>query len=109
MSTANERTIRAKIAAHAGWSQTADRTARTANARAAATTAAQERALSRLEQQIDPNGDLTPTERRKRAQSARQADLARAQLKTAKAERLKAEAADLERAAAIETEHAGYA
>lgn len=59
------RTQRARIAAHTSWANTSDRSARTANARAAF--------LDRFEDQVDPDRVLGADERRRRAESARKA------------------------------------
>lgn len=77
--TPSEKTLRAQIAAHESWANTDDRAARTANARKAA--------LDRFERQVDPNGELTPQERAKRAEHARKAYFARLALQSAKARR----------------------
>lgn len=52
------RTLRAQIAAHESWAHTENRAARTANARKAA--------LQCFEDQVDPDGKLTPAERTRR-------------------------------------------
>lgn len=59
------RALRAKIAAHVSWANTADPAARTANARKAA--------LDRFDRQVDPDGVLSPGERERRAEHARRA------------------------------------
>jgi hypothetical protein len=63
--TPKQRQMRAEIAANTSWARTADRSARTAPARAAA--------LSRFERQVDPEGTMDPVERAQRAESARRA------------------------------------
>jgi hypothetical protein len=63
--TPAQRIIRARIAAHASWSRTPDRAARTAPAR--------EAALSRFCRQVDPDFRLPEHERLKLAESARRA------------------------------------
>lgn len=78
MSTA-ERTLRARLAAHESWAQTADRAARTAAARQAF--------ADSFERQVDPDGVLDPAERSKRAESARKAHYTRLSLKAAEARR----------------------
>ena len=75
----SERSLRARIAAHDSWAYTEDRTARTANARKAM--------LDKFEQQFDPNGELSPAERAKRAEHARKAHFKRLALKSAQARR----------------------
>ncbi|REH43609.1 hypothetical protein [Kutzneria buriramensis] len=57
--------MRAQAGAHSMWAKTGDRTERTAIAR--------KKFLDRFEKQVDPNGELTPAERAKRAASARRA------------------------------------
>jgi hypothetical protein len=63
--TPKQRQMRAEVAAHTSWANTADRSARTAPARQAM--------LSKFEQRVDPDGVLDPVERTKRAESARKA------------------------------------
>ena len=77
--TPEERTLRARLAAHTSWANTTDRSARTAPARAAA--------LERYERQVDPDGILPPDERRARAEHARKAHMARMALRSAQARR----------------------
>lgn len=71
------RSIAASIGAHESWARTADRAARTAPARAAS--------LARFERQADPDGNLPPGERQRRAESLLQAHMARMRLASAKA------------------------
>jgi hypothetical protein len=80
--TNTERTLRARVGAYASWAQTADRSARTAPARKAA--------LDRFEREVDPNGELTPQERAKRAEYSRKAYFARLALRSAQARRRRA-------------------
>jgi hypothetical protein len=54
--------LAAKVAAHASWKNTENRTARTAKARAAA--------LAKFEREVDPDGKLSVAERRTRAEHA---------------------------------------
>lgn len=84
MLTPAERTLRSQIAAHESWARTPDRAARTAKARQAA--------LAKFEQQVDPNCELTPAERSRRAEHARTAHFKRLALKSAQARRARAEA-----------------
>lgn len=63
--TAQQRSRRARIAAHASWARTSDRTARTA----AGTTAF----LARFERQVDPDGVLPAEVRAEMARHARTA------------------------------------
>lgn len=80
--TPGERKLRAQLAAHASWSKTADRKARTLPARAAAD--------ARFEREVDPDGVLPLAERRLRAESARRAYFARLALHSARARRARA-------------------
>ena len=77
--TPSERSLRARMAAHASWAKTDDRSARTAPARRAA--------LARFEHQVDPDGGLSPTERARRAESAMRAHMSRLALRSAQARR----------------------
>jgi hypothetical protein len=77
--TPAQRSLRARIAAHASWANTSDRSARTAAARKAA--------LDRFERQVDPDGVLPAEERTQRAASARKAHFARLALLSARARR----------------------
>jgi hypothetical protein len=77
--TPTERSLRAQIAAHESWAHTEDRSARTANARKAL--------LDKFESQVDPNNELSPSERAKRAEHARKAHFKRLALKSARARR----------------------
>jgi hypothetical protein len=63
--TPAQRSLRAKLAAHTSWANTADRAARTAAARKAAN--------ERFARQVDPDGTLPPQERAERAENARKA------------------------------------
>ena len=73
-----ERTLRARLAAHAMHGRH-DARATTAKARAAF--------LARFEQQADPDGLLTPAERERRAQQLRSVYFAQLALASAKARR----------------------
>lgn len=80
--TPEQRKLRAKIASNTSWSNTEDRSARTAPAR---------RAMDKkFEEQVDPDGLLDPAERAKRAESARKAYYQGLALKSAKARRERA-------------------
>jgi hypothetical protein len=61
--------INRRIAAEVSWSRTADRSARTRPARQAF--------LNRFEREVDPNGELPPDERRRRADHAKRAYMLR--------------------------------
>ncbi|MEJ7703485.1 MAG: hypothetical protein WKF47_07410 [Geodermatophilaceae bacterium] len=77
--TPAQRTLRARLAAHTSWANTADPAARTAPARAAS--------LARFEREVDPDGNLNPAERARRADHARKAYFTRLALKSAQARR----------------------
>lgn len=77
--TPSERTLRARLAAHASWANTPDPAARTAAGTAAF--------LSRFERDVDPDGTMDPSERARRAESARKAYFTRLALKSAQARR----------------------
>jgi len=81
--TAGERTLRARIAAHAKWSA-ADPVAGTAKARAAF--------LERFIDQVDPRRDLPESERLRRAESKRSEYFARLAFASAKARRARSAA-----------------
>lgn len=82
MLTPEERSLRAKLAAHALHSR-CDSKDLTAKAR--------ETFLARFEAEVDPEGILSPEERRRRAEHARKAYFARIALKSAKSRRTKTE------------------
>jgi predicted Rdx family selenoprotein len=63
--TPAERTARARLAAHVSWAKTTDRSARTAKARAAFE--------QKFRDEVDPDRELSESEREKRAASARNA------------------------------------
>jgi hypothetical protein len=63
--TPAERRSRASLAAHVSWAKTADRSARTAAARAALE--------KKFLDEVDPNRELSEAEREKRAANARKA------------------------------------
>lgn len=63
--TPAQRTLLAQAAAHSSWAKTTNRVARTEPARRAA--------LARFEREVDPDGQLDPEERQRRAESARRA------------------------------------
>jgi hypothetical protein len=77
-----ERTLRARLAAHTSWANTSDPAGRTAKARRAAS--------ERFETQVDPEGVLTPEERTRRAAHARKAFYTAMALKSVRARRDKA-------------------
>jgi hypothetical protein len=82
--TEKQRSLRARIAAHASWARTGDPAKRTAPAR--------EAFLKRFEREVDPDGQLDPVERRRRAEHARKAHMQRLALKSAVARARAAEA-----------------
>jgi len=75
--TPEQRSLRARIAAHSKWAKTPDP--------AAATAAARQAALDRFERQVDPDGTMPPAERARRAEHARKAYFAGLALKSARA------------------------
>jgi hypothetical protein len=83
--SAELRALRGRLAAYESWAKTEDRSARTAKARMAA--------LERFEREVDPNNELGPAERAKRAEFARKAHFTRLALKSAQARRRKSGAA----------------
>lgn len=76
-----QRTLRARMAAHSSWANTGDPQARTAPAR--------DRFAKRFENEVDPDGVLSPEERARRAESARKAYFAQLAYKSAAARRSK--------------------
>jgi hypothetical protein len=82
---ANQR-LQAQMAAHISWTNTADRAARTAKARAAA--------MDRFDRQVDPEGKMAPAERAKRAESARKAHYARMAYNSVRARRARTESSN---------------
>lgn len=72
--TVKMRSLRGRIGAYESWARTPDRAARTWPARKAA--------LDRFEREVDPDGELTPEERAKRAEWARKAHMQRLALKS---------------------------
>lgn len=77
--TAAERSLRARLGAHALWAQTEDRAARTVAARRGF--------QRRFENQVDPEGLLDPAERARRAEHLRKAHMLRLSMASAKARR----------------------
>jgi len=83
--TPTERSLRARTAVHTSWANTTDRRKRTSNGTAAF--------LARFERQVDPNNELDPAERARRAESAKKAYMSGLALKAAKSKRAKRTAA----------------
>ena len=77
--TPQQRSLRARLAAHTSWANTTDRAARTAAARKAS--------MDRFDRLVDPDGVLPPAERALRAAHARKAYFARLALRSARARR----------------------
>ena len=77
--TPEQRSLRARLASHESWARTKDPAARTAPGRKAF--------LDRFEKQVDPEGELPPTERPRRAEHARKAYFSRLALQSARARR----------------------
>lgn len=84
--TPAERTLRAQLAAHASWAHTTNPTARTAPGRQAF--------LARFEQEVDPDGALDPADRRRRAEHARRAYMAKLAMRSSQARRRRREPAE---------------
>ena len=74
--TREQRTLRARVAAHARWSKE-DPAANAARGQAGL--------LARFEREVDPDGSLPPAERERRAQSAYRAHMGRLALASSKA------------------------
>ncbi len=83
-STATERALQSRLAAHMKWANTNDRSDATAPGRAAFE--------ARFERQVDPDGTLDPVERARRAESAKSAYFARLALQSAQSRRRAGEA-----------------
>jgi hypothetical protein len=77
--TGSERSIRGRLGAYTRWANTADRYM--------ATKPARDGFLAKFEREVDPNNELTPQERHKRAEYARKAHMQRMALKSAQARR----------------------
>lgn len=75
--TPEQRTLRARVAAHSLHAQVKDPTAHTAPARRAF--------LDRFDRMVDPDGVLPPAERARRAESARKAYFVALALKSSRA------------------------
>ncbi|MDV3134995.1 hypothetical protein [Mycobacterium sp. 29Ha] len=86
--TPAQKSMRGRAGAHASWAHTEDRAARTA--------AARRQALRRFEEQVDPDGVLAPAERAVRVEHARKAHMIKLAMASARARRLRAQAADIE-------------
>ncbi len=84
--TPEERSLRARIAAHESWAHTPDPSARTAAARS--------KFMDRFEREVDPDGVLKPEERARRAEHARRAYFCRLALKSARTRRRRANGGD---------------
>jgi len=80
--TTAERRLRSQIGAHESWARTTDRPARTLPARLAL--------QAKFEREADPNNELTPAERARRAESLRKAFYAKLALKSVQARRRRA-------------------
>lgn len=84
----SERALIARIAAAERWAHAADR--------AKATDPARRAFADRFDREVDPDGTLDPTERARRAASAKTAYFSRLALKSAQARRARSKAARLE-------------
>jgi hypothetical protein len=94
-----DRALASRIAAHTSWANTENRSARTAPARAAL--------MAKFEQQVDPDGTLTPQERAKRAKNAKLAHFARLSLLSARSRRKSRELTEQAQAAEAEVHALG--
>lgn len=74
--TPEQRTMRAKIAAHARWSKEDPKPTGPRG---------QAGLLAKFEREVDPTNELPPEERRRRAESARRAHMARLAFASSKA------------------------
>lgn len=83
--TASERRLHGQIGAHKSWARTPDRAARTLPARLALD--------AKWENQVDPERQLAPAERAKRAQNARKEHYTKMALKSAQVRRARKEGA----------------
>lgn len=72
-----DRVLAGRAGAHKQWSRISDRSAHTAPAR--------KRFLDKFEREVDPEGELDPGERARRAESALKAHMAELARKSAKA------------------------
>ena len=77
----DERSLRARLAAHTSWAKTPDPASRTAKARKVA--------MDRFEREVDPDGTLPPAERVRRAEHAKKAYFTRIALESARVRRIK--------------------
>jgi hypothetical protein len=75
------RALIARLAAYTRWAQCADPKAATAKTRSGF--------MARFERQVDPDGTLPPTERRRRADAAMRAHMTRLALKSSQARKPK--------------------
>ena len=82
--TPAEISLRNRAASNESWARTDDREARTRKARAGV--------FAKYEQQVDPDGRLSPEERRRRAVSLRTAHMQRLAVKSVRSRRLAKEA-----------------
>lgn len=78
---AMSRSAVARLGAHESWARTTDRAARTRPAR--------EAFLARFEREVDPNGELLPSERARRAEHARRAHMQRLAAASARSRAIK--------------------
>ena len=81
--TPEQRSLRSRLAAHASWARTSDRTERTRRAR--------EAFMRRFEDEVDPDRLLSETERLQRAEQAKKAHFARLALRSSLARRVGSE------------------
>jgi hypothetical protein len=93
--TDEQRTLRARLAAHESWANTEDRTAR-----AEAGHRASPASVEYWEQRVDPDGTLTPEARRAAAKSKRDAYMTRLAFNASRARARKTGGTGDDRAAA---------
>lgn len=80
--TPEQRSLRGRIAAHARWSRDGDRVGQAKKAQAGL--------LAKFEREVDPDGKLSPKERRRRAENARAGYMAQLSFLASKARAKKA-------------------
>jgi hypothetical protein len=77
--SANERSLRARLAVHSSWARTTNPSERTRPGR--------EAAFEKFRRQVDPDGKLSPEERDRRARHAQRAHMLELSLRASKARR----------------------
>lgn len=79
--TPEQRSLRARMAAHSLWAKVDDPAAHTAPATAAS--------MARFERQVDPDGTMDPQERARKAEHAMKAHMSKLAMKSAAARKRK--------------------